>query len=767
MTLAETRTQLLAETALRGTAFCSALTHRVDVWLQELYAAQVGDRADIALVAVGGYGRGELCPNSDLDVLLLHRSVADIAEVAQRLWYPIWDEGEKLGHAVRTPSEALDLAGDDVDTGTAMLSLRHLAGDRTLTDAVATESLALWQAQSRSWLFQLADAAEERRRQSGDLAFLLEPDIKSARGGLRDVHALMWGQAADPDITAASELQDEYEVLLEARVELHRITGRANDKLLLEEQDAVAAALGYDDADVLMAAIASSARRIAWLSDRTWTAVRDRLNSRKSRFRRSKVLVVGPGVTVVDGKVKLDPETAVSAESVLRVAVGAAAHNAIIDNDTLDRFDASSLPSGQPWTDETRELFVELLAVGHPAISHIETIDQLGLFVPLIPEWEPNRSRPQRNVYHRFTVDRHLWEAAAEAAELTDTVSRPDLLLVGALLHDVGKGYPGDHTDVGMELVEVIAQRMGFAPADVETLVAMVEHHLLLPDAATRRDVHDPDTLAVIARETKTVERLELLAALTVADSIATGPAAWSTWKASLVAELTLSAAHYMAGGDLDDLQQGFPTAEHLERMRAGSLGVHGEGDTLTVFAGDRPGVFYRVSGALSLNGLDVQDAAAHSDHGVAHSQFRVSSEFPGEIGWPKVVKMVEQALDGRLAIDARLAQRQATYQRQQARMVAQRIVETKVTFDNETSSTATVIEVSAKNAMGVLYRITRIMAALDLSILKAKVQTLSDDVVDSFYVQDRLGGKVTDPAHISEIELAILHAIGDESHGA
>ena len=195
-------------------------------------------------------------------------------------------------------------------------------------------------------------------------------------------------------------------------------------------------------------------------------------------------------------------------------------------------------PPGDPWADETRTAFVALLALGKPAIDKIESLDQHGLLVRLIPEWAAVRNKPQRNAYHTFTVDRHLLEAAALAAGLTDTVERPDLLLVGTLLHDIGKGFPGDHTTVGIEIVDRIATRMGFSPADVAVLVDLVRNHLLLPDTATRRDLDDPTTIARVAQAAGNRLTLHLLAALTEADSKATGPSAWGAWKAGLVAEL-------------------------------------------------------------------------------------------------------------------------------------------------------------------------------------------------------------------------------------
>lgn len=777
MTLADARAAVVADLSLQGSAFCHALTHEVDGWLRELYTEHVGDRDSVALVAVGGYGREELCPQSDLDVLLLHDlDEADVGPLASGLWYPIWDEGVKLGHSVRTIQDALTLAKDDLDTATSLLSARWLAGDRALADKLATSAAVAWRRQGRQWLPVLEASVNERHRRAGEVAFMLEPDLKEGRGGLRDVHTLRWAARAErgSGTLDEGELSDPYELLLRARVELHRTTGRrGGDALLLERQDAVAEALGYDDADDLMAELAGAARRIAWHSDEVWTQLLDGLRRRKPRLRRrGPVVVGGPGVTIKDNRVDLEPSAPVTPEAVLRVAAAAAHHDARLAPDTILRFESATLTMPEVWSAELRKLFVDLLRAGHDAIPVIETLDQLGLFVPYLPEWEPNRSRPQRNAYHRFTVDRHLWEAAAEAAAFVDEVDRPDLLLMGALLHDIGKGYPGDHTEVGMELIPTIGRRMGYPAEDIDILVTMCEHHLLLPDVATRRDLDDDDTIHAVADAVGSVHVLWLLRALTEADSIATGPSAWSRWKAGLVRDLAARVEFVLLGGDAGELPRNFPTDTHREAMRRGTKSIKGDGELLTVMVIDRPGVFSRVAGALTLNGLEVLDAAAYTEYGIALAMYRVQPRFDEPIDWDGVCKSVDDALKGRVALAARIDERMRTYAGRGSAGAAVRIVETSITVDNTSSSAATVVEVASPNRVGLLYFVTRALSQLDLDIASAKVQTLGDDVVDSFYLRDRDGNKIEDPEHLAELERALNHAAGlsmvhDEgSHG-
>ncbi|MFV2038938.1 MAG: [protein-PII] uridylyltransferase [Acidimicrobiales bacterium] len=763
--LTAARAGVLEDRTLQGTELCRALSGAVDGWLMGLYNDSIGAHPSVALVAVGGYGRAELAPHSDLDVLLVHNldpDAADVAGMAGALWYPIWDEGAKLGHSVRTVREALELARTDLDTATSLLSVRHLAGDEKLSTKLASAARSTWRRHARTWLPRLGESAALRHERAGEVAFMLEPALKEGRGGLRDVHALRWAALAERGQGSLEEtgLLESHEVILRARVELHRETGRSGNVLLLEQQDAVAAALGYVDADVMMAEVAASARVIAWHTDEVLNQLLDGLRRRVLWLQRRRGMSAGHGITVTRDRVHLEHSADVTAETVLRLAVAAAQRETRFAPATIERLQSVSLDVPEPWPDELRDLFVDLLSEGHAAIPVIETLDQLGLFVPYVPEWAPTRPRPQRNAYHRFTVDRHLWETAAEAARLAPEVARPDLLMVGSLLHDIGKGYPGDHTEVGMELIAVIGERMGFAAAGTALLVSMCRHHLLLPDVATRRDLDDDDTVAGIVDAVGSTELLHLLHALTEADSIATGPAAWSTWKAGLVRDLTNRVAFVLEGGDAGELPRNFPTEEHLREMRRGTTGISSEGNVLTILAVDHQGIFSRAAGAIAINGLEVLEAAAHAEFGIALAMFRVQSSFDDEIDWDRVCASAQEAVNGRLALAARIDERIRTYARRGLARAPQRLVETQVTIDNDSSSSATVIEVAAPNSIGLLYYVTRALGRLDLDIGSAKVQTLGHDVVDSFYVRDRRGAKIDDPQYLAEIERALHHAV-------
>jgi [protein-PII] uridylyltransferase len=341
-------------------------------------------------------------------------------------------------------------------------------------------------------------------------------------------------------------------------------------------------------------------------------------------------------------------------------------------------------------------------------------------------------------------------------------VSRPDLLAVAALLHDLGKGYPGDHTEAGVALAGDIARRMGYPDPDVAGITALVGLHLLLPDVATRRDLDDAATIASVATAVGSPDQVRTLAALTEADSRATGPAAWGPWKAELVNQLVQRVTDLLEGGDpLGGGIRTFPTPEQLVLLAQRGQHLLASQEAVTVITDDRPGVFSKVAGVLSLHGLDVVAAAAHStDDGRALSEFRVHDPVRDETPWPRIVADLELALDGRLAVHSRVAERARAYARR--RKAVARHVPASVRFDNELSETATVVDVHAPDGVGVLYRITRAMAELDLDIRSARVQTLGGAVVDAFYVRDRHGEKILAAETLAEVERAILHSLAE-----
>jgi [protein-PII] uridylyltransferase len=752
--LRSARAAVLDRPDVTGAPLREALCARTDEWL----AAQLGSAPDVALVAVGGYGRREPAPGSDLDLVLVHRSVKDVKELADRIWYPIWDAGVGLDHSVRTVAEAVTVAREDLKAVLGLLDGRHVAGDRSLTDELRAAVLDGWRKDIRRRLPELHEAVRHRADRNGELAFLLEPDLKDARGGLRDVHALTAVAAAWVADAPGGRVRAAATVLLDVRGELHRGQARPGDRLILQEQQRVAAALGYDDADALMRDVYLAGRAIAYAADETWRRV-DAAVRPARRWRRGgstpQRRPLADGVVAQDDEVVLarDAQPGQDPVLLLRVAAAAAQEGLPIAPHTLDRLCSEAAPLPEPWPRPAVDALVALLGAGPSTVAVVEALDQAGLFVRVLPEWERVRCKPQRNAVHRFTVDRHLIESAVEAAALTRRVARPDLLLLGALLHDIGKGWPGDHTDAGVEVVPEIGRRLGLPPHDVDVLVRLVRHHLLLPDSATRRDLDDPATVRAVAEAVDDRQTLELLHALTEADALATGPAAWGDWKAGLVRDLVGRTAHVLAGGPTPDTSSLDATQRDL--VAKGSLALAVDGDRVTVVAPDRPGLLWRWAGVLALHRLAIRSATATSLDSMAVTVFEVSPRFGSPPDWDAVRADVRRAYDDALPLAARLGERERAYADRSPGVV----VPPRVLWFDDASDHSTVVEVRAHDAIGLLHRLTRTLADTGLDVRSARMSTLGAEVVDAFYVVDNEGAPVVDEQRRAQIEQALLTA--------
>ncbi len=779
MSLRGRRQALLDRDDLRGDDFCHAYARTADEWLSELFdQATGGDRRGIALVAVGGYGRGELCPYSDLDVVLLHRGRRGISEMADRIWYPVWDEGISLDHSVRRPAEAIELAGSDLRVALGLLDARVVSGDPKVAEPVLGGARDRWAKQKPPWLGVLAAQVAERHRSYGDVGFLLEPDLKESHGGLRDIGALLAMMLAVPvlaDYVDTVAIDKARADLTTIRVQLHRRAGREQNRLLLQEQDQVAEDLGEPDADSLMRTVATAGRTVAWEGDDAWRRrsawSRSQRSSRRQRRVRDPRWTITPTAPPGDRDILVGEDEVLIAESAdmrgdpslsLRLAAVAAEKNLPIARDALNQLGRKAPSPGAPWSPAVRAAFVRLLATGPPAIAALEALDQRHLIERYLPEWAAVRNKPQRNPYHRFTVDRHLLEATANAATFVHRVNRADLLLIGTLLHDIGKGYPGDHTEVGMTVAGDIARRMGLPDEDVDAIVAMVRLHLLLSDTATRRDLNDPATAERVAKEVGDRTMLELLAALVEADSLATGPSAWGSWKAGLVAELVERTGRLLAG---EPAAPATPWITEDLRMVMDTVRAHGapalsiEDPTVTVVAPDHVGLLAEVTGVLAIHGLNVRSAVVAGADAVAVEVFTVE---PSRGRWPAAARLSDDlaaVMRGKLSVEAQLAKLAHTY-RGERRTATPHLVSTQVTVDNNASAASTVVEVRAEDVVGQLHRITRALVDCRLDVISAKVSTFGSAVVDAFYVRGPDGGKLTDPRLVNAVELAVKERV-------
>ncbi len=721
----------------------------------------------VALVAVGSLGRREPPPHGDLDLVLVHDGRPEVAALADAVWYPIWDAGVRLDHSVRTVAEAVSVASTDVKAGFGLLDVRLVAGDAGLAAALRTATLASWRQSAARLLPELRDLRRTRARQVGELAFLLEPDLKEAYGGLREGQVLRAVAAAQLVDEPSAELGEVYGFLLDVRDELRRRSGRAGDVLVRQEQRPVAAALGLADEDQLLREVSLAGRRLAFVADDVWRRVEAALVRRpRARYRRVHREPLAEGVVRQGDEVVLarDARPAADPGLVLRGAAAAARADLLLSPYTLRVLAVHSPPVPEPWPAEVRWWFLRLLATGRAAVPVLEQLDQEGLLARFLPEWDRIRSLPQRHPWHRFTVDRHLVEAAAAAAELTHDVDRPDLLLVAALLHDIGKGWPGDHSVAGEPVAAAVATRMGFSDADVAILATLVRHHLLLPDTATRRDIDDPATIDRVATTIgEDPQVLQLLHALAQADGAATSTSAWSPWKAHLVAHLVARVqarlrAPVTAEPDPDPvLHPTAPSVRQGEAAGAVTVGVEdvADGQQVTIGAPDRGGLFSRLAGVLALNQLDVRAAKVNVVGGRATAVFAVRPRF-GRAPQPTILAdAVRAALEGTLPLTERLRQREADYRQDAVRAATPRIS----WHDSEVSGEATsIVEVRATDRAGLLYRLTAALAAEGLDVTSARIETLGADAADYFYVSNPAGCPI-DAEQRSRVETALVAA--------
>jgi [protein-PII] uridylyltransferase len=770
---------------LSGLEFVRSLTAAVDAAVTALWAEIVGDRTGIALVALGGYGRGELSPYSDLDLMVLHDGGRGGPESAKALFYRLWDAGLEVGHAVRTPGECIKLARVNFEAETSFLETRRLAGDRALFDEFSSAVLRFTRKRGRKFLRDARTAVETRHSIDGNASCLLEPNLKEGAGGLRDLHTIRWlnivfGRGA------AGENEPVAEILHRTRNHLHHIANRRQDVLLLDYQESAAAALGWKDEpgwsawDGFMRDIYRSTRSV----EAAMKAAFEELDATVGRKRQRSNVSVAPA------------------------------------RRTIARLSEAAPESAEAWTDEMRRAFFDLLETGDA--EALKDFDQTGAMSRYIPEWDLIRYRPQHNVYHRFTVDIHAYQTAARLARLHDEKDEPiaaqvaldvrdgDLLRLAGLLHDLGKGSPGDHSEAGKRLGRQIAARIGLDRARADTLAWLIRNHLLLIDTATRRDTGDENLVVETAAQVGDPQRLRMLYALSVADGLGTGPTAWTSWKSTLVAELFNRMLHVLERGDvvspdatelvklrIAELRRGLER-HPLERVDAHVKGMSrayflaypaldlirhfalmdeplpsGEVRThvsrvddrglyeLTLVAADRPGLFSVAAGALALNGMNVVSAQIQTRaDGAALEVFRVTGALDPVISderWGRFVDDVRAALRGALPLGSLLDEKRRDYERrsQSARRKVPGVV-----VDNTVSDFYTVVEVHTADRIGVLYAITGVLADLGFDIHLAKIATYGEEVVDVFYVWDSDGQKVVDDALIGDAKRRIVGAI-------
>jgi [protein-PII] uridylyltransferase len=724
------------------------------------------------------------------------------------VFYPFWDAGITLGHAVRTVGDCLSEASERLDVLCSLLDARLVAGDGALVEDLERRLGAAVGKRRAHWIDALADDAAARHRGPAACSTSLEPDLKEGSGGLRDVHAVGWGIAiSGADLVRGDEqrtLDEAEEFLIRLRSSLHLLTGKKTDRLVKDHQADLAPVFGFDAtagldaADALMRGLFEHGRHVEHIRALVLERARDPRPSAGAA----------------------SPPT--SPEDVLEALLEMSRSGAPPPPGWLDALSSVDLgPAPFVWTERMRSAFLALLATGDSGVSALEVLDRAGLLVAYIPEWEPVRSRPQRDPYHRYTVDMHLTATVATVAEMLEgksdddaltaavsAVTDPDALLLGALLHDIGKTGEGRHVEVGARAAAEALRRMGIPEGTRERAELLVREHLLLSDTATRRDLGDPNIVLDVAARVEDPERLAMLYLLSVADAEATGPHASTPWRMGLVRELVGRVEHVLERRDMDheragelrsrterarellSSEQPEAVAGYLERLprpyllavppedvaahfnllsspigsaevrtaaRAGSRRGTWE---LAVVAADRPGLLARMAGSLALAGLSILSAQAFTtEDGVAIDLFVVEPAFHGDIDeerWRIVRHTLRKALEGRLSLEYRVREKRRHYPSPPAE------VPTEVRVLNDVSDFATVVEVEAPDRLGLLFDLARAFEELRLDVSLAKVATYGPRVVDAFYVRDLYGEKIEDAEHAEEIRRAILSRLKD-----
>ncbi len=821
-----------------GRRFAKRHSDIVDAIITDLYNKALDnhgrkistDLKDIAIIALGSYGRRELCPFSDIDLMVLHnlKDKALITQVSEKIFYPLWDLGLQVGHGTRTIKESLSQASTNFELQTALLDTRLVAGDPVFFYKLQDSLIKRTRSRGgRRFLQNILKEGAARHAQYGQAAYLLEPDIKEGEGGLRDIHAIMWaskgllGYSSPKELVKSGyltgfdtgALEDGLEFLLLVRNHLHYISGRENDRLFFEHQGEIAKALGFKDGNGIsgiekfMRSFYTHASAIELISRSFWEQLKSDFLPAKNK----KLSLTNPAeITKHPG-------------AEMKLFRRAVKESLPIDYKRLSIIREGLEKSENPaaWTQNIRDDFFAIISSGEMALPVLEVMDYIGVLSRYIPEWSYVRCLPQYDSYHLYTVDMHLFLTIAEIQKMGagrydkvnpllkqvyEEVRQKDLLFLAALLHDVGKGLGKSHSEKGEKIAKKICARMGLPPKDCETVGFLVGNHLLLSDIALRRDLDDENEIIDLAEKVIDEERLKMLYLISVADSMATGPKAWDTWKENLLREIFYKVIRIIRSGEytnkesverirktsakvrqalvprygedevgrfLDHMphsyllaQSGEDIVEHFELMRKHKnknitiVTKQREGiREIILIAGDQPGLFYKVSGALALHGINILGAQIYTrSDGFALDIFKVEGYFEHEISnekWHKISRDIKRALEGKIALDYRIAEKANRYQSKKALKKPPR-----VDIDNSSSDFYTIIEVHAQDRIGLLYTITRVMHDLNLDIHLAKVSTNVDKVIDAFYVWDIFGQKLSDEEQINDIKKAILAAL-------
>ncbi len=858
-------------TAFQAQPFASRQTTRAYSWLTDQIVKTVlnvatehlhklpnpteGER--LSLIAVGGYGRGEMAPHSDVDLLFLtpYKITPWAESVIESMLYMLWDLKLKVGHASRTVKDCLRLAKEDYTIRTSLVEYRYLAGDAELATELGDK---LWSDLFKSTASDFIEAKLEERatrhRKQGGQRYVVEPNVKEGKGGLRDLQSLFWISKYVNGVKDAAELVDlkvftaeEFETFVTAedflwavRCHLHLIANRAADQLTFDMQVEVAAAMGYTDhggrrgVEHFMQAYFRQATHVGELTRIFLTALEANHTKQEPMllrlFGRSK-RAKAP-YAIKQNRLTVASEKAFFADklNMLRIFEEALRTGTLLHPDAMRLISANLdlIDAEMRDNKEARRIFLDLLLKhGNPERA-LRRMNELGVLAAFIPEFAPIVAMMQFNMYHHYTVDEHTIQCISNLAQIERKELIEELpvvsgilergvnrkvLYIALLLHDIGKGRDEDHSILGAQIARKVAPRLGLNKKECETVEWLIRYHLLLSDIAQKRDISEPRTVRGFAKAMKSVERLDLLTALTVCDIRGVGPGTWNNWKAVLIRNLYKATKSALETG-LEDLNRETREVEAKRALRAAlsdwdnkalkaevgrHYGPYWQGLPLsaqTIFAKllreiaddeikidlmldedrdatracfamvDHPGLFSRMTGALALVGANVVDARTYtSKDGYATAVFWVQDNDgnPYEAArLPRLRKMIERTLKGEVVAKEALKDKDKIKKRERAFKVP-----TNISFDNEGSEIYTIIEVDTRDRPGLLYDLTRTLANAHVYIASAVIATYGEQVVDTFYVKDIVGLKYHSEAKRAGLERKLREAIAQGAERA
>ena len=804
--------------------------------------------APLVLVALGGYGRGELHPLSDLDLLVIYDGEMSpyVQRITQGLLYSLWDLGLQVGHAVRSLPDCLAMARTDFPSRTSMQQARFLVGDRRLFNRfqkVLAENV--YQKDFGQFVETTLAERDQRYRKFGGSPYIGEPNVKESAGGLRDIHTAMWLASTKFGTRTLRELADKRLItgreqkmtdealtfLWRVRNELHFLSGHKNDVLSRDVQPQIAKNFGYT-ADEMSLAVERfmrdyylHARAISRVSRRLIARCRETLARRGSVQRRLRQEALADGLIVIGEQLHLahpdgrdfreDPTRLMKAfwhRHRLGFELAIDVERAIEDSLELvdERFQRSP---------EVRDLFLSISRSWGRVAQTFREMHELGLLGRYLPEWGALTCLVQYDAYHRFTADQHSLLAvenlealapgqSAESesmAHVLSEVERPDLLMLGMLLHDIGKGQGHGHVKKGTPLIQEITARIGLQPEDADTVSFLVAHHLTMSHTAQRRDIDDPKTVEALAEVCRTPERLRMLYLLTVADMRAVGPGVMTGWQAQILGELYGRALTQLTGGRMErpsvevvaervwdamrrdgsrravSAHLAMLSARYLATTSAQRIACHLElverleddllatelfhhpdldSSELVIATRDVPGLFSLIAGTLAAHGINILSAQIHTRaDGIAIDTFQVNDPLGEAVTeaarWRRTLDALRRVLSGEQTVEALLEARKS------ARASSEPVPgPPRISVDNNLSDSYTVVEVKCPDRVGVLYAITRTLSALRLHIASARIATDIDQAFDAFYVTDREGRRLEDPAAMGRLKEALEDAL-------